>query len=50
MLIHIDVDSASGPSGMISVGDGDPIRFDGWLALLRALSDLLVERSGPKAP
>jgi hypothetical protein len=44
MLIRIRIENIQPLAGTAAVEGGDPLRFDGWLELLRAISEL-VERS-----
>lgn len=41
MEIHLQVDTVQPPSGRVVATDGDVAAFDGWLDLMRVLSELL---------
>jgi hypothetical protein len=39
--IEIEVTEHEPPSGMVRTADGNLVAFDGWLGLMRALSDAI---------
>ena len=41
MRIEIEVSEHEPPSGMVRTADGHLVAFDGWLGLMRALSDAI---------
>jgi hypothetical protein len=51
MLIRIWRDDTPALSGRVALDGGEPERFEGWLQLLRILTELLgpAGRSGPAA-
>jgi len=44
MLIHIRIENMQPLAGTAAIEGSDPLHFDGWLELLRVISEL-VERS-----
>ena len=42
MLIRITIDHTQPLAGTAATGGSDPVPFDGWLELLRVLSDLVA--------
>ncbi len=47
MLIHIRVERTQPLAGTATTADAEPRRFDGWLELLTALSELVAAVSSP---
>ena len=41
MRIEIEVTEHEPPSGMVRTADGSLVAFDGWLGLMRVLSDAI---------
>jgi hypothetical protein len=42
VLIRISIDSTQPLAGTAATDDAEPLRFDGWLELLRVISTLVV--------
>jgi hypothetical protein len=42
MLIRIRIERAQPLAGIAAAGEGEPIRFEGWLELLGVLSELVA--------
>jgi hypothetical protein len=45
MFIQIWFEERNPPSGRVAGEGADPLRFVGWLGLLRVISELLARRS-----
>jgi hypothetical protein len=50
MLIKIWRDETPALSGRVTLGEGEPRRFEGWLQLLRILAELLEPGGASGAP
>jgi hypothetical protein len=46
MLIRISVESSQPLAGSATSDEAGPLHFDGWLELLRVVSELVTPRSG----
>ena len=45
MLIRISIESTQPLAGTAAIKGSDPLRFDGWLELLRVISELVAATS-----
>ena len=42
VLIHVWIEGSQPLAGTAAIEGGDPLRFDGWLELLRVVSELVA--------
>lgn len=49
-VVRLEIVQVTPLQGELSVGDGPPHRFDGWVGLLAALGEIVDGLPGPAVP